>query len=100
MTIEDLIYAALATCYCVFLFTAKRGPFDIFSKARAWIRAKLPLVLAEHLTCPTCLALSLGAAFFLLALSPLNFVVKIIAVAGAVLVLHGMAGYWHSRDDE
>jgi hypothetical protein len=26
--------------------------------------------------------------------------VHIMAVAGIVLALHGMAGYWHSKDDE
>jgi len=30
----------------------------------------------------------------------LAFLVHIMAVAGIVLALHGMAGYWHSKDDE
>ena len=96
--IENVLIAGLATVYFAFVFTAKRGPFDFFSKIRA--AAKRIPVLGYHLSCPTCLSLSSGALLFALTFTPLAFVVHIMAVAGIVLALHGMAGYWHSKDDE
>jgi hypothetical protein len=46
------------------------------------------------------LSLSSGTLLFALTFTPLAFLVHIMAVAGIVLALHGMAGYWHSKDDE
>ncbi len=94
---ENVIVAGLATVYFAFIFTAKRGPFDLFAKIRTALK-RIPF-LGYHLSCPTCLSLSSGALFFALTFTPLAWVVGVLAVAGIVLALHGMAGYWHSKDD-
>ena len=92
-----VLVAGLATTYFAFVFTAKRGPFDLFAKIRGAAR-RIPL-LGYHLSCPTCLSLSSGAVFFALTFTPLAVLVDVMAVAGIVVALHGMAGYWHSKDD-
>jgi hypothetical protein len=95
---ESVIIAALAASYFIFIYTAKDGPGSIFRRVReAILSAGIPF-FSHHLVCPTCLALSVGLASYLVLQTPFAFVVHVFAVAGAVHVLHGMAGYWHQRD--
>ena len=94
---EQVVISGLAAVYFTFIFTAKRGPLDLFAKIRA--AAKPIPFLGYHMSCPTCLSLSSGAVLFALTFTPLAVLVDVLAVAGIVLALHGMAGYWHSKDD-
>lgn len=89
---------SMATVYVVFLWTAKNGPGDVFKKLRGWLlKLNLPFV-SKHLLCPTCCALSIGALLWLLyEVAPA--LVVVFAVGGIVLVGHGLAGFWHGKDD-
>lgn len=94
---DAVIISALATAYVVFVLHKKAGPYGIFAKLRRWFAA-LPYPIGDNLSCSTCAALTIGALLFgLYHLAPA--LVAIIAVAGGVLVLHGLAGHWHASDD-
>lgn len=91
-----VVLSALAASYLVFVFQKKRGPFGIFSRIRS-LAFRLPDELRYHILCPTCLALSSGLVLFVLSYVA-TWLVAIVAVAGLVMVLHGLAGHWHSAD--
>lgn len=94
---DAVITSALATAYVVFVLHKKTGPYDIFVKARR-LFARLPYPIGDNLSCSTCAALTIGALLFgVYQFVPL--IVQLLAVAGGVLVLHGMAGHWHPSDD-
>lgn len=97
--IQEIVIAGLAAAYSIFIFRAKNGPGTLFLKARQHIARKNIPFLSKHLLCPTCLALSVGAAAYFAIRSPLAILVHIFAVAGTICVLHGMMGYWHDRDE-
>ena len=80
----DLLIIALATWYIAYAVTSTHGPFNVFERARK------VTTLGGLLTCPVCLAF--WAALVLL-LVPMGIVVQALAVAGAAMLLHGVAGW-------
>lgn len=96
--IGDVLVIASATAYALFVSLSKRGPLDCFARWRAWLRRR-DSIIARHLLCPTCAALSYGAVMWLLYLVA-RPVVVVLAVAGFVMALHGLAGHYHAADHD
>lgn len=106
----DLILVALATWYVSYTVTSTHGPGGIFE----WIRENVwhgrsgvdhttkfdsatglklsspPPLKNGLLDCPVCLAF--WAALILL-LVPMGIVVQALALAGAAMLMHGLAGW-------
>ncbi|MDW8293265.1 MAG: hypothetical protein RML84_09270 [Anaerolineae bacterium] len=95
--LEKVVLAALATAYVLFVFQRKLGPARAFAR----VRSKLASLgeFGYHLLCPTCAALSVGTLMLALAHAA-PILVAPLAVAGAVMVVHGLSGHWHSADAE
>ena len=85
----DLLITALATWYVAYAVTSTHGPFNVFST----LRHKLPH--GGLLDCPICLAF--WAALILL-LAPMGIVTQALAVAGAAMLMHGIAGWRYAHD--
>jgi hypothetical protein len=105
--ILDLVLIALATWYVSYALTSTHGPGGIF----AWVRENVwhgrhgydttapdiatatGVARTKHnglLDCPVCLAF--WAALILL-LVPMGIVVQALALAGAAMLMHGLAGW-------
>ena len=85
----DLVIIALATWYVAYAVTSTHGPGGVFD----WLRSHV-----KHgglLGCPVCLAL--WAALVLL-IVPMGIVTQALAVAGAAMLLHGIAGWRYAHD--
>lgn len=80
----DLVLVALATWYVSYSLTSTHGPFNIFDT----LRKSLPH--GGLLDCPVCLAF--WAALILL-LVPMGVVVQALAMAGAAMLMHGLANW-------
>ncbi|MFN4294624.1 MAG: hypothetical protein ACK4JD_10875 [Thermoflexales bacterium] len=100
MEADDLIrlfVAALTAHYWTFVLQRKEGPLGCFARLRAWMRARLPSLLARHLLCPTCAALSVGLLSY-----ALTYVAPALALAlavpGATMLVGGMSGHPHFPD--
>lgn len=96
--IGDAIVIAAATAYALFVTLNKRGPFDCFARWRASLRQR-NTIIARHLLCPTCAALSYGVAMWLL-YTIARPIVFALAIAGLVMALHGLAGHYHTADHD
>lgn len=91
------VFAALAAHYWTFVFQRKAGPLGCFARARRWVRRALPSLIAQHLLCPTCAALSVGLAMF--GLSVVAFPVALLmALPGLVMLVAGLCGHPHFPD--
>lgn len=96
---DRLFVVGMATVYFVFVFTAKNGPASVFKRIRLWLAERNIPFVSKHLLCPTCCALSSGVLFWVLyGYAP--WLVAIFAVGGVTLIGHGLAGYWHVKDDD
>jgi hypothetical protein len=104
---SDLILIALATWYVSYAVTSTHGPGGIFEWVRenVWHGRRGITILppttpnataTAHinknglLDCPVCLAF--WAALILL-LVPMGIVVQALALAGAAMLMHGLAGW-------
>lgn len=93
------LIAALAAHYWAFVFQRKNGPFDCFLRLRRVVRKSMPPVVAYHVLCPTCTALSIGVLMFLLTFVSFDLVL-LLAVPGLVMLVAGMSGHPHLPDFE
>lgn len=82
--ILDLVLVALATWYLSYAITATHGPFRLFET----LRKSIPH--GGLLECPICLAPYVA---LILLLVPMGVVVQALALAGAAMLMHGLAGW-------
>lgn len=86
MEIADLLTLAAATYYLTYALVKSKGAFGMF----AWLREHLPL--GGLTTCFVCAAFWIGAAFYLLWLTPARVVVYPFALAGLAVMVSGYLG--------
>lgn len=89
MSVERLLIGVLATWRLTAMLYYEKGPFDVFCKLRAWAQ-KHSAFLGGLLECFWCLSVWTGTVVFVLAVTPLWWLLGPLALsAGAVLLSRG-----------
>ena len=94
MTPFDLLILALATWYSAYAVSKTSGPFNVMGR----FRSRFPFGMrdAQGYYCIVCAAPWIAGALFLVACTPLQPIVVVLAVAGAALMLGAYSGASHS----
>lgn len=90
MTPFDLLILVLATWYVDHAVINTHGPFNVFATLRGRFR------LGGLTTCMVCAAPWIAAVLYLVARTPLQPLVVLLAIAGGALMLGSYSGATHS----